>query len=35
MRLGAEFQRVYALIKQQELDTFDQQVTPLEYDACL
>ncbi len=33
--LGPEFQRVYALIKQQELDTFDQQVTPLEYDACL
>jgi len=33
--MGTEFQRVYAIIKQQELDTFDRQVTPLEYDACL
>ena len=33
--LGADFQRVYSLLKQQELDEFDRQVTPLEYDACL
>ena len=33
--LGKEFQRVYSLLKQQELDEFDRQVTPLEYDACL
>jgi glutamine synthetase len=33
--LGSEFQRVYTLLKQQELDEFDRQVTPLEYDACL
>ena len=33
--LGQEFQRVYTMLKQQELDTFDGQVTPLEYDACL
>ncbi|WP_241505935.1 glutamine synthetase family protein [Parahaliea mediterranea] len=32
---GAEFQRVYTLIKQQEMDEFDRQVTPLEYDASL
>jgi glutamine synthetase len=32
---GHEFQRVYTLIKQQELDEFDRQVTPLEYDANL
>ncbi|MFT6955768.1 MAG: glutamine synthetase [Halieaceae bacterium] len=32
---GAEFQKVFTIIKQQELDTFDCQVTPLEYDACL
>lgn len=32
---GADFQRVYTLLKQQELDEFDRQVTPLEYDACL
>ena len=32
---GEEFQRVYALLKQQEIDEFDRQVTPLEYDACL
>ncbi|MBA6413450.1 glutamine synthetase [Parahaliea sp. F7430] len=30
---GAEFQRVYSLLKQQELDEFDRQVTPMEYDA--
>ena len=33
--LGSEFQRVYTLLKQQEVDEFDRQVTPLEYDACL
>jgi len=33
--LGCEFQRVYTLLKQQELDEFDRQVTPLEYDASL
>jgi glutamine synthetase len=33
--LGSEFQRVYSLLKQQEMDEFDRQVTPLEYDACL
>lgn len=33
--LGAEFQRIYTLMKQQEMDQFDCQVTPLEYDACL
>ncbi len=32
---GKEFQRTYALTKQQEIDQFDKQVTPLEYDACL
>lgn len=33
--LGEEFQRVYTIVKQQEVDEFDRQVTPLEYDACL
>lgn len=33
--LGRDFQKVFAIIKQQELDTFDSQITPLEYDACL
>jgi glutamine synthetase len=33
--LGAEFQKVFTILKQQELDAFDGQVTPLEYDACL
>jgi glutamine synthetase len=32
---GAEFQRIYTLIKQQEQDEFDRHVTPLEYEACL
>ena len=32
---GEEFRKVYAILKQQELDEFDRQVTPLEYDACL
>ena len=32
---GAEFQTVYSLMKQQEMDEFDRQVTPMEYDACL
>ena len=32
---GQEFQHVYTVLKQQELDEFDRQVTPLEYDACL
>jgi glutamine synthetase len=34
-RLGEEFQQVYTMLKQQEMDEFDRQVTPLEYDACL
>lgn len=33
--LGEEFQRVFAIIKQQELDEFDRHVTPLEYEASL
>ncbi len=33
--LGEEFQRVYRLLKEQEMAEFDRQVTPLEYDACL
>ncbi|MEP0203932.1 MAG: glutamine synthetase family protein [Halioglobus sp.] len=32
---GSDFQRVYTLLKQQEMDEYDRQVTPLEYDACL
>lgn len=32
---GEEFQTIYTLLKQQELDEFDRMVTPLEYDACL
>lgn len=32
---GEDFQRVFTLLKEQELDAFDHQVTPLEYDACL
>lgn len=32
---GADFQRVYTLLKQQELDEYDRHVTPLEYDASL
>ena len=32
---GEEFQKIYTLLKQQEQDEFDRQVTPLEYDACL
>lgn len=32
---GIEFRRVYTLLKQQEMDDYDRQVTPLEYDACL
>jgi glutamine synthetase len=32
---GAQFQSIYTGLKQQELDEFDRQVTPLEYDACL
>jgi len=32
---GAEFQKVYTILKRQEQDEFDRQVTPLEYDACL
>lgn len=32
---GREFRHVYAVLKQQELDAFDRQVTPMEYDACL
>ncbi len=33
--LGAEFQRVYASTKQQEIDEFDKHVTPLEYEVYL
>jgi glutamine synthetase len=32
---GEQFQQVYSVLKQQEMDEFDRQVTPLEYDACL
>ncbi|MCB1678056.1 MAG: glutamine synthetase [Halioglobus sp.] len=32
---SADFQRVYTNLKQQELNEFDRQVTPMEYDACL
>lgn len=32
---GPEFQRVFTLMKEQEMDDFDRQVTPLEYDATL
>lgn len=32
---GREFQSIYTLLKQQELDEFDRMVTALEYDACL
>ncbi len=33
--LGGEFQRVYTTLKEQEVDEFNRQVTPMEYDACL
>jgi len=32
---GPDFRHVYTVLKQQELDEFDRQVTPMEYDACL
>jgi glutamine synthetase len=32
---GEEFQKVFAILKQQELDEFDRQITLLEYDANL
>jgi glutamine synthetase len=32
---GETFQQVYTMLKQQEMDEFDRQVTPMEYDACL
>lgn len=32
---GVEFQNICTLMKQQEMDEFNNQVTPLEYDACL
>ncbi|WP_027950308.1 glutamine synthetase family protein [Haliea salexigens] len=32
---GAEFQRVFTLMKEQEMHEFDRQVTPLEYDTSL
>jgi glutamine synthetase len=32
---GEPFRQVYSMLKQQELDEFDRQVTPMEYDACL
>ncbi|WP_008293583.1 glutamine synthetase family protein [Congregibacter litoralis] len=31
--LGASFQEVYGLVKQQEIDEFSRHVTPLEYDT--
>lgn len=33
--LGEAFQQVFTILKQQELDEFDRQITLLEYDACL
>ncbi|MFK8042615.1 glutamine synthetase family protein [Congregibacter sp.] len=33
--LGASFQEVYGLVKQQEIDEFGRHVTPLEYDTNL
>ena len=33
--LGADFQKVFTILKQQELDEYDSHVTPLEYDANL
>ena len=35
VNLGESFQHVYTVLKQQEMDEFDRQVTPMEYDACL
>jgi glutamine synthetase len=32
---GEDFQKVFTILKQQELDEFDRQVTLLEYEACL
>lgn len=32
---GEDFQKVFAILKQQELDEFDRQITLLEYDANL
>ena len=32
---GQEFQQVFTILKRQELDEFDRQITLLEYDACL
>lgn len=32
---GADFQRIFALTKQQEIDEFDGRITPLEYEAYL
>jgi glutamine synthetase len=32
---GDDFQKVFAILKQQELDEFDRQITLLEYDANL
>jgi glutamine synthetase len=32
---GAEFQRVFTLMKEQEMQEFDRHVTPLEYDTSL
>ncbi|HEY7776775.1 MAG TPA: glutamine synthetase, partial [Kineobactrum sp.] len=32
---GAEFQRVFTLLKEQEMDEFDRQVTPMEFDTSL
>jgi glutamine synthetase len=32
---GEDFQRVFTILKQQEMDEFDRRVTSLEYDANL
>ena len=34
-RFGEDFRKVFAILKQQELDEFDRQITLLEYDANL
>jgi glutamine synthetase len=31
--MGEQFQRVYTIVKQQELDEYDKQITTLEYDS--
>lgn len=34
-RFGEDFQKVFSILKQQELDEHDRQVTVLEYEGCL